>query len=458
MRVAQMPFVSWDKQKSRAVYQRRFPKDVQPLTGAWFRYKFPTRVSLRNAGDLSHEQTAEFAALVEAARQSLMTPEGVRAAARLSRERLAGIRQRIAELWRGPFAAIDRKTQRLTDEAALHRLGARMGVTFTSPEPLRIVDTEEVLTAWTNRRINANRPPKPRAVTNKRNKVSQMLAHLRRSHMGAVTEAGLKAYQRHLEAKGATEGKPSLANDHLKEIKPLFALAHELDLMSFDPAEKIKPPTRERNTRPPFSDAEAQMILEAARVSDDPVIRWSNWLAGFTTAINSEILEAHESEFYQLPGRQWVWDMRGRQLKTGFRPRMVPLPPAIIVQEDFPAYLATRAGKTLFAGNPATNSNRLNAFIHGLDIEKTFYSWRHRVIHWLDHRIPKEKKLSASLSRYVAGHAAPDIHEAFYSHHAELVGELAQEFDDIVEAIKALKDPTQQTAGHTNSTPGTRAA
>jgi hypothetical protein len=47
------------------------------------------------------------------------------------------------------------------------------------------------------------------------------------------------------------------------------------------------------------------------------------------------------------------------------------------------------------------------------------------------------------MPRYVAGHAAKDIHAAFYNHRVELVGELADEFEHMVRANEGLKDPTE---------------
>jgi hypothetical protein len=159
-------------------------------------------------------------------------------------------------------------------------------------------------------------------------------------------------------------------------------------------------------------------------------VRWSHWLAAFTTAINSEIMDADASEFYQTGDGQWVWDTGDRKLKTVFRPRITPLHSAII-REGFVAYLETRRDKKLFDENPNIAGIKANELVHSLGIEKTFYSWRHRVVHRID------KLTAPSLSRFIAGHAAKDIHEKFYLHH-----ELPEEFGEIVAAIEGLTDPT----------------
>jgi hypothetical protein len=68
MRIAHMPHVTWDRQKSRAGYQRRFPADVLLVTGKWFRHKYPTILSKQAAEAILHEQAAEFHEGIEAAR------------------------------------------------------------------------------------------------------------------------------------------------------------------------------------------------------------------------------------------------------------------------------------------------------------------------------------------------------------------------------------------------------
>lgn len=94
MRVAHMPFVTWDNQKGRAQYQRRYPADVVPFLGKAYRHKYPATVSLRVAEELSVEQTADFLARVDEARMRFGTPAGMAAALRALRQRRASIRER----------------------------------------------------------------------------------------------------------------------------------------------------------------------------------------------------------------------------------------------------------------------------------------------------------------------------------------------------------------------------
>ena len=302
----------------------------------------------------------------------------------------------------------------------------RAAVAEFDPDPTRetggpVVDTEAIINAWIAERKAGGHDPKPKAIENKRRKVARLLAFTKRAHLGAVTETDLAGYRLHLLEQGGT-----IARDHLLDIKALFVVAYDNNLIRPNPSTEIKLPAKTDNPRPPFSAAEARKILIAARDAE-PMIRWAHWLAAFTTAINSEILEAKASEFYRTESGQWVFDMRQRKLKTGFRPRIIPLHPAIL-REGFLDYLRTRDGKMLFDGNTDYNTNKLNDSIHDLGITKSFYSWRHRVTHQLG---------DGSMARYIAGHAAKDIHEKFYHHH-----DLPDEFCKIVAMIEALPDPT----------------
>jgi hypothetical protein len=312
------------------------------------------------------------------------------------------------------------------------------------PEPSKWIDSTEVINAWIGERKQAGRPPKDKAIDTKRSKLARLFGFLAgktlpdrlndeqidillaSGNIRAITEADLKKYRLVLLDQGT-------AYDHIVDLKALFAVAKRAGLIDIDPTVELAAGTKQDNPRPPFNDTEAKKILEAARTAE-PVVRWPHWIAAFTTFITSEILEAPASEVYRMEdgefAGQWVFDIRKRPGKTAFRPRITPLPDPLL-RSGFLDYHATRKGKQLFDGNTTANTNKLNDFVHGLGIEKTFYSWRHRNTHKL------EKLAGGSLGRYIAGHAAKDVHEKFYLHY-----DLPEEFGEIITAINGLKDPT----------------
>jgi hypothetical protein len=315
---------------------------------------------------------------------------------------------------------------------------------LTGPEPCKWVDSTEVINAWIGERKQAGRPPKDKAIGNKRSKLARLFGFLAgktlpdrlndeqigkllaSGNVRGITEADLKKYRLVMLDQGT-------AYDHIVDLKALFAVAKRAGLIDIDPSVELAAGTKQDNPRAPFNDTEAKKILVAARTAE-PIIRWGHWIGALSTFIPSEILEAPASEVYRMEegefAGQWVFDTRGRPGKTAFRPRITPLHPSLI-DEGFLDYHATRKGKQLFDGNTTANTNKLNEFVHGLRIEKTFYSWRHRNTHKL------EKLAGGALGRYIAGHAAKDVHEKFYLHY-----DLPEEFGEIITAINGLKDPT----------------
>jgi integrase len=147
--------------------------------------------------------------------------------------------------------------------------------------------------------------------------------------------------------------------------------------------------------------------------------------------IISEMIEARASEICQIDG-VWVWDCRGRKLKSAYRPRVVPLHPALIA-EGFVEYALSRGDRMLFdITDPNTVSVKLVGHIRSLGIKGrqfVHYSWRHDFTSQLD-RFPA--KVSAATARILTGHAAPDTHERNYIH--KLVHELH-------EAVKLIDYP-----------------
>ena len=158
--VARMPFVYWDSTRNRAQYQRRFPSDVQPLTGVWHRHKYPHTVSLPMAMELSIEKHLEFNTIVDAARQHLATPEGMIEALRGSRQRQRVMRERLLAV-KDELAGIDGGIRRLNDEAAFYELGARLGMPMKIADAHKIVPVESVLNLWIAEVLAENKEPPP---------------------------------------------------------------------------------------------------------------------------------------------------------------------------------------------------------------------------------------------------------------------------------------------------------
>lgn len=425
--MARTPHASWDSTSNRFIINWRFPKAVQALTGTFFRDRFPRSLSPAQAAQRETDRRSEFYQIIATAQEQLGTTGG----------RLLAIRNTVeASLNRTARDLIEREDALDEAEAIFaakkkqvqfHKMARELGVVLPTVERLpssSFVDSEAVVQAWiVERRDVLKKPPKDDMIKRKRQVIRDMLAGTGtgRPHSGAVTEGDLRAYHGKLGSK---------AYDHLSELRPLFRRAKAVGLIEVNPfpAAIDKMPPKVRRKRSMFLDHEAGTILEAAH-SAEPGIKWSNFLAAYTGTINSEIFEAHASEFYQDDAGQWVWDMRGRELKTAFRPRVLPLHPAI-KEAGFLDYLATREGKPLFEGNPAWLSNKVNLWLKQFSTG-SFYYWRHRVIHNLD-KLIKVGKTTESLNQFIQGHTGSTIARRHYHHH-----ELPSEFPEIVAAINA---------------------
>lgn len=324
---------------------------------------------------------------------------------------------------------------RAKKEAALYRFAAENGFSIDIPKTAaKVIDGDTLIEAWIAERNADNDPPSSKAIQNKQRKLLAISKHVGKTNIVEITEADLKAFRLDLVKADKLNGTRK-TRDYVIDTIALFRTAKGAGFITSNPATDLAVPPKSDKVSQPFTDTEAKVILEAARLAE-PTVKWGHWLAAFSTAHNKEILLAHSSEFYQLTTEkwagQWVWDMRNRKLKTDARPRIMSLHPSLI-REGFLDYLATRTGKPLFAGSFNGNDPKLNELIASLKpaISKRFYSWRKRNAHRL------AKLAGPELGRYLGGHAAKDIAEKYYRFH-----ELPDEFGDIVKAISGLENPT----------------
>src|SRR5262245_1007963 len=100
-----------------------------------------------------------------------------------------------------------------------------------------------------------------------------------------------------------------------------------------------------RDTRLPFTIGDARLILIAARKSDDPVIRWSNWIAAYTSARLQEIVGSTKEDTKQINGYCCIdISLENRAddatLKNVGSKRLVPLHPAVL-NEGFLNYVGS---------------------------------------------------------------------------------------------------------------------
>ena len=427
-RVAKMPDVQRQKKGNgyRFIIKKRWPKEVRAQTGKdWFRHPFPIAYSEEQA----HRERAfvlerDFWPVVEEARGRIHRNK--------EWDKLAPFIDGVST---ERFTLLDFAVMNQTRRPDKH-----------SGEP---VDCESMIREWIDERTIAGTPPKNRAVKNRRSKLEKLFTWLRSKRgftggndMLAVRVEDLQAYKESLPA--------NLRFDAFTEISATWGVAERNNkLPNGNPCDKIHIPKPKKGTRKPFEDVEARDILEFAACSDDPLIRWGHWLAAFTGTIIEEVIGARKDEFRLIDGI-WVWDFTERTgLKTAYRPRGIPIHPALI-RMGFIDWVMAQPDGLLFRVAPHRASKKLMDSIRDLGITdpaKVHYSWRHRFISAI------HDLTTADRSRFLAGHAAKDVHARHYLHH-ELI--------KLVEAVNGLQDPTvdrpQKEPGSSQRTPRSLAA
>jgi hypothetical protein len=419
-----MPGVYYDKEKKRYFCQMKVPKDLQASHGTKpFKHTFPQTVSREMAEVQSVGIRAGWIVQIDDWRRETQPDRPPTPYRELQRydpttrktETLFVLAPQAPEGFDGsPVSSPPHSAESM-------RLAEGQVIDVTPNR--EVVDFEAVMELWLAERIQARNPPKPKAIQNKRARMVELFEFVGKTDMGKITAPDLKRYRNKVLKEGTAFHK-------LIDVRSMFKVAKRGGLITENPAADLAAGVRGENPTPPFSDDEARRVLVAARTAENPAVRWGHWLAAFTTGMNSELLQAQASEFYQIESGRWVWDSRGRTLKTECRPRIVALHTAII-REGFLDYLATRKGKPLFDGSYNVNDQALRDLIHGLGIDKGFYAWRKRTGHLI------AKAAGESLGCYIEGHAAKGIAGKFYRFH-----ELPEAFGDIVKAIDSLIDPT----------------
>lgn len=312
-----------------------------------------------------------------------------------------------------------------------------------------VLDPETVIPLWEKDRKTA---AKPKAIAAKKRAMKRLFEFLKIApDMLKVSTPDIQRFK-----DDSPYGDPY---DDLVEIKALFSAARQNNrLPKGDPAAEVKlPAKRQKAERVALTDAEARLILDAARTAE-PVVRWSNWIAAFTGAITSEIADADSRDveikdgipvFHIRPKFRVLASGEKNNLKTDFRERTLPLHPAIA--DDLLAYVASLPPGPLFPQIDADKDGLRNTkasaacmkLIRGLGIENTknaagedveirdFRSWRQRVATQLESGSPPITTYDRA--RFITGHAAGDVHAKNYLKHPP---------HELKKVIDQIPDPT----------------
>jgi hypothetical protein len=430
------------------------PKDLAGVVG---RRYFIQTTKVRNTGPTSRTKAADTPRHIEFVADALLRIKAAKEAQRVVEPpRMLG---RYVELSRTshtrlqPGMQLNGRGRVMTGRDGQQYLVEDLSIAPTIK--LAGCSTATAMALWKVKR--GDNPPRQQAIDSRKSKMTKFFAHIGKpDDLTGVTPAEIQGYKEYLLKQGGPGS--NLARDHLTDILALFQVAdenHKFDgLPGGNPAAKIVlPPNREGLKRLAFTDDDAKKILVAARESDKPIIRWGMWLDAFLGTITEEISDAlvrHVKTVNGIPciditpeGRTTIVDgeKQTAKLKTAFRPRLLPLHPALIREGflDHVEYVRREYGDhaPLFpevkpdkCGQRNTKaSDLIMAFLRGIGIKnetdpdtgtttalRDSYSWRHRFASQLQDT-GHIRGSTPERRRFITGHAGSDVHENVYLKH-----------------------------------------
>jgi integrase len=183
--------------------------------------------------------------------------------------------------------------------------------------------------------------------------------------------------------------------DGVAMLRPVWAWAVCNDLLTSNPLSGMAPKKvrGQPSARVPFNDADAVLILAAAREAKG-FLRWLPWVFALTGCRIEEVYGAIREDVREVHG-VWVLDVNptreGRSLKTSQSQRLVPIH-AALAREGFLKYVQTlKPASPLFpdlrpgpyGGRGEDATKRLARWVRGLGIDDPrkapAHSWRHRM-------------------------------------------------------------------------------
>jgi integrase len=419
-----MPYIHSERHGNgvRQVYRRRFPVDVQPVAGKLFIHKWPQTISRQEANndtsvpEAFNQRVAE--SRVELKRRALGLTMTV--------GRIKGRDEDPQFIERCVVAA------EIIGATSLHFSGERAYlVDITAPKPLvasgaqvaeaigeASVDLapftpEEAIDLWVLYRKGRGKDTTDDNRARVLSKLDRLFDFLGHRDMHRVTEDHLNRY---VEKTLLGKWSASTVRDHIIMLKAVFLLAFKRKRIADNPASALEYQRQTGNEREDFSKQERAAILRAASDSDNPVVKWSNLLAGFSGARIAEIVEADTRDVVVEDG-ELIFFVRTthrvgdeKTLKTRTSKRWFVIHSAI--RDEFATYVASLPPGPLFPDVKPYGGRRAKAAsmivanwlrdVVKIDQSKSFHSWRHTVKTML-----QAKGVPDRFSDWITGHAGP---------------------------------------------------
>jgi integrase len=463
MRIAKMPHVRFDKSKKRYLIEKRVPHDIREIIGGSpFRYhKFPQHVGREEANALSVEIVqgweSEWDALRPRPRVLVQPPRWVQLP-----HMAADLSARVREMIAREFPEIGRLSERggFRPPVLVEAPADGSQPDYPGQPAIKLAEASEVFTSqaafdlWVeDRRVTYHKKTGERPSDAMKSKLARLVAFLGADDLGKVVEADLRRYIANDLMGPESEIKgPGGQRDHILMLKRIFRLADERGRIPANPAARL---TYEKHSeeyaRDPFTPEQNAIIMRAAMAHDNPVIRISTLICGFSGLRPHEFVEASTADFEVRDGALTLWVRKDnrqgdeRSLKTAKSKRFIVIHSA--ARPVIERYLAERRaalggegalfGLPKYGGRSATAAtNKLGLWLRkipGLAVEEkqSFYSFRHTVCTEFE-RHPD--KVSDALGCFITGHAdgKSTVKRRVYLHPT---------VEDVRKAIELLPNP-----------------
>lgn len=175
-------------------------------------------------------------------------------------------------------------------------------------------------------------PSSPRTVDDALRVLKQLETFLGHSDATNVSREDLLRWREAMKADGKTN---TTWNNRLSYVSEVFKRAVADGRLPINPAEGLRLEKGKTRLRKPYSDADALLILQAARGETMPALRWSHWIMAFTGMRVGEVLQLTTGDI-KTDGKSGIafFDVRpdpqaGKSVKNDHA-RHVPIHPALI--------------------------------------------------------------------------------------------------------------------------------
>ena len=305
-----------------------------------------------------------------------------------------------------------------------------------APVPLNDPDGgDDLIAKWAKWPGKKGKPPGAKTVYEARRMMRKLSGFVGFDDLARLTRRNVEDWIELLmetEVAPGTKMAPMTVAQHLIQLKALANFAVDKEIISVNPAEKVRFSARVRTKIRAFTNAEARVVLEATRCETTDYKRWLPWICCFTGCRLEEPAGAAVPDIEQV-GSYWVLNVRldhrheGASIKNASSVRRVPLHPKLMEEgfldyirslpENGPLFPSLRPDKFGSKGGNATK--RIGPIVRGLAgvmpslADKHLspnHSWRHRLIEEC-RRIPIRQDIEDALTGHAQEGSGPGYGE-----------------------------------------------